>query len=79
MHYPIYRKLVGGRSFYRIGAADRFTEVQLLGSRAVVHEVIALTYPEMVRLDEMLRMVGGHYAETDAATFNAALAKVRGH
>lgn len=75
MPYPLYRKLIHGRSFYRIEAADRFTEVQLMGSRAIVHEVIARTYPEMLRMDEMVRLSGGHYAETDADAFNAALGK----
>ncbi|MEO8068921.1 MAG: hypothetical protein ABI599_14585 [Flavobacteriales bacterium] len=75
MPYPIYRKLIHGRSFYRIDAADRFMEVQLMGSRAIVHEVIAHTYPEKLRMHEMVSLTGGHYAETDAAAFNAALGK----
>ena len=78
MPYPIYRKLIDGRSIYRIGSAERFTEVQFVGTRAIVHHVMATTYPEMVRMDDMIRMTGGHYVEAAAAEFSAALAKAEG-
>jgi len=46
---------VDGRHFYRIEGPDRFTEVQLVGSRALLHLVVARIYPEKVRIVEMVR------------------------
>lgn len=43
-------------AFYRIDSDRAFTEIQVIGSRRVVHRVEAIAYPEMVRIQEMIRM-----------------------
>ncbi len=73
MHYPLHRQLIDGRSLYRIESASTFTEVQLVGSRAIVHKVVAHTYPEKVLIHELTAMTNGSYREVEAAVFNAAL------
>jgi hypothetical protein len=57
--FPVYRKLANGRSFFRIDSATRFTEIQRIGRRCVVHEIVAHTYPEKVRIAELLNT--GHH------------------
>jgi len=73
MPYPLHRQLIDGRSLYRIESADTFTEIQIVGSRAIVHRVVAHTYPEKVLIHELIAMTNGSYKEIGAAVFNAAL------
>ncbi|MBK6776118.1 MAG: hypothetical protein IPG74_09855 [Flavobacteriales bacterium] len=73
MPYPLHRQLIDGRSLYRIESADTFTEIQIVGARAIVHRVVARTYPEKVLIHELIAMTNGSYKEIGAAVFNAAL------
>ena len=52
--FPQYRKLSNEKSFYEILSDKEFIEIQLIGSRAVVHTVVAHQYPEMLRIMDML-------------------------
>ncbi len=52
--FPQYRKLSNGKVFYRINNNESFTEVQLLGSKSLIHEVKAVQYPEKLRIMDML-------------------------
>lgn len=52
--FPQYRKLSNHRCFYEIIDERHFREVQLIGSRALIHEIKAEQYPEMVRIMDML-------------------------
>ena len=53
--YPVYRRMQDGTRFYRIESATSFTEIQLIGSKRVVHSIKATAYPEMVRIQDMLQ------------------------
>ncbi len=56
--YPVYRKMQGGARFYRIESATSFSEIQLIGSKRVLHTIQATAYPEMLRIQDMLRDTG---------------------
>ncbi len=74
---PHYRRTANGWNRYRIEGADRFTELQRLGGRWMVHEVRNATYPERVRIVEMLEGLGGAYVEDDGDSFERLLAEAR--
>lgn len=76
--YPIYRQLAGGAHLYRIDAADRFVELQRIGSRWVKHEVQASMYPEKVRIKEMIESTDGRFLPLSTAAWNAAAELVQG-
>jgi hypothetical protein len=59
--FPVYRKTLDDRHFYRIEAFDRFTEVQRLGNRYMVHRVTAKAYPEKLRIADMIQCLDGRY------------------
>jgi hypothetical protein len=63
--FPLYRRTPDGRHFYRIEAPDRFTEIQVVGNRKLVHTVMASAYPERVRVMEMLAGGDGRYLPMD--------------
>lgn len=52
--FPIYRRLSNGNSFYRITSDRSFDEVQRIGDRCVLHVIDAATYPERLRIAEMI-------------------------
>jgi len=54
MDFPQYRKMDGFQRFYRITGEKHFTEVYLLNGQRVTHEVTAVQYPEMLRIQDML-------------------------
>lgn len=74
---PQYRRTPNGWNRYRIEGADRFTELQRLGGRWLVHEVRNAPYPERVRIVEMLEGLDGAYVQDDGADFERILAEVR--
>ncbi len=71
--FPVYRKSANGRHFYRIESTRAFTEVQVVGQRAVIHRVREAAYPEQVRIEEMLNMHEGGFLPLRAAEFEHAL------
>lgn len=57
--FPLYRRSANGLNWYRIESATEFTEVQSVGSRYVAHLIKALTYPEKVRIMELIAIEDG--------------------
>lgn len=75
MEQPIYRRSRNGRNFYRILSGTAFTEVQLIGNRSVVHHVVAETYPERLRIADMLAMTDGLFLPGTQAEFDTMLGR----
>lgn len=75
MKQPIYRRSRNGRNFYRILSGTSFTEVQLVGNRTIVHHVEAATYPERLRIADMVAMTDGLFLPGTQAEFEALLGR----
>ena len=73
--WPQYRRTVSGSNHYRIEAEDRFTELQRLGTRWIVHEGRDAPYPERVRIHEMLAEWEGHFVPEEPQVFEGLLAE----
>lgn len=67
--FPVFRKLVNERNFYRIDSVTAFVEVQRMGKRCVVHHVEARIYPEKVRIQELLDMLDPGVVPSDPSEF----------
>lgn len=65
--FPKFRMLVDGRHFYRIDDPEHFVEIQIVGTKRTVHQITASAYPEKLRVQQMIDMSDGLYAEIDAA------------
>lgn len=72
----MYRGLVGAGHYYRIEANDRFTEIQMIGSRRIVHLVNATLYPEKVRIQDMIAGGEGRYRPMDRSEGEAIFAGI---
>ena len=76
MEYPQYRRTTDDRHFYRIEAMDRFTEIQVIGNRHLVHSVTARAYPELVRIKEMIEREGDRYQVISEDRWSKEISKV---
>lgn len=74
--FPVYRQLADGRHFYRIEGPTRFTEIQRMGGRLVVHLVEAQAYPELVRIEQMIQATDGHFLPLDPAEWEVLYARI---
>lgn len=61
--FPVFRCTPDRKHYYRIESLERFTEVQVIGRRAVLHVVHAAQYPERVRIMDMLEGGQGRYQQ----------------
>jgi hypothetical protein len=55
-HFPQYRKLSNGKTFYKIVDERTFEEIVLLGEKRMYFKTIAEKYPEMLRIKDMLEL-----------------------
>jgi len=55
MEYPQYRELKGFNRYYKIIDDRNFTEVYFIGEKVVSHHIEAKQYPEMLRIQDMLK------------------------
>ena len=67
---PAYRRSINGRHFYRIESSRAFTEVHLVGGRALIHRVQNAAYPEQLLIKSMLEFENGAYLMMEAAAFD---------
>jgi hypothetical protein len=72
-HFPVYRALTNGLSLFRIESETVFTEVQRIGRRYAIFRVEAYTYPERLRIADLLACMDGSVSPCDHATFDAWL------
>lgn len=53
-HFPQYRMLSNGKSYYKITDDRNFEEIQRMGSRLIHHVFTAEQYPEILKIRDML-------------------------
>ncbi len=69
--FPLFLRITDGNSVYRILSETSFTEVQRIGQRYVIHQVEALTWPERLRIADMLANHDGSLMAIPEEEFNA--------
>jgi hypothetical protein len=73
MKFPQYRKYNNNKSFFKIISESEFIEVQLIGSKKIIHEIIASAYPEKLLIREMLQNAEGRWIVIEENEFISAL------
>jgi hypothetical protein len=68
--FPAFRELGNGLSRYRIDSATAMVEVQRIGRRYMVHRLEASTYPERLRINELLMLADAEVKAIDHAAFD---------
>ncbi len=57
--FPQFRKLSNEKAFYKILDERNFEEIQLIGSKKILHKTVAEQYPEILRIQDMLNCLNG--------------------
>lgn len=75
IEFPFFRRMANGRNLYRVEDHDRFTEIQYIGGRSVLHEVRSGSYPERILVMEMADCAEQRYEPITISEFEQALAE----
>ena len=71
--FPQYRKYLTGTSYFKIESLEAFEEVQVMGSKRLVHRIEAKIHPDRMRILDMLNNHGGAWVEIDAEEYERLL------
>ncbi|TNE54414.1 MAG: hypothetical protein EP338_07435 [Bacteroidetes bacterium] len=74
VQYPAFRKLANGKVLYKINSKDHFEELQPMGKRYLHFSMQAKQYPELLRIQDMLQCLEGHYVEACETEWELAYA-----
>jgi len=74
--FPVFLRIIDGNSAYRILSETSFTEVQRIGQRYIAHQIEALTWPERLRIADMLANADGSLMAIPEDQFNDWLGRV---
>ena len=67
--FPVHLRLTDGHSVYRIDSDISFVEVQRIGERFLAHRILASTWPERLRIADMLANADGSLVPLGPAEF----------
>ena len=54
MKYPLYRRYINGRSYFKLESPSRMLEVQVLGKYYIEHELVAKILPERLLMSDLI-------------------------
>lgn len=69
MGFPIFRKRLNDKHFYRIISPDAFEEIQLLGEKVFKFDFEAKIYPDKVMIQDMISFKDGGVVEISELDF----------
>jgi hypothetical protein len=68
-NFPTYRKFVGINVWFKIESDRKFVEIKQIGSKFILHTVIAEQYPEILLIADMLACLDGRWEKIEASEF----------
>lgn len=76
--FPVHLRIADGNSVYRIHSETAFLEVQRVGRRFVAHDIVARTWPERLRIADLLENADGTLTTISATEFEDWLGRALG-
>lgn len=61
MKFPIYRKLINNKVYYKIVDLKNFEEIKLIGSKVTHSKTTANQYPELLLIQDLIACVAEYY------------------
>jgi hypothetical protein len=61
MKFPIYRKLINNKVFYKIVDTKNFEEIKLIGSKVTHSKTTAIQYPELLLIQDLIACAAEYY------------------
>lgn len=74
-NFPTYRKFVGINVWFKIENDRKFVEIKQIGSKFIIHTVMAEQYPEILLISDMLACLEGRWEKIEASEFQQVLEK----
>jgi len=71
--FPIYRKYVGVETYFKIVNDREFIEIKKVGKRIVTDKIIAIQFPEMQFITDMIGCYEGRWEAYDAKDFEVLI------
>lgn len=54
INFPVYRKYKNGKSYFKIISREEFEEIQIVGTKKIIHLVTAKQLPEMNQIYDLV-------------------------
>jgi hypothetical protein len=69
IEFPVYRKLSDNKTFYKIHSPKNFLEIKLMGKFYFRNEIEAKQFPEMLLINDMIKLEVGGWIAIDEIEF----------
>lgn len=70
MDFPQYRKYKNIETYFKIISEKEFEEIIIMGSKCIKHQIKATQYPEMLRIQDMLKCEDGVWEVINEGTYS---------
>jgi hypothetical protein len=67
--FPVYRKFSDNKNFYKIHSPKNFLEIKLMGKYYFKNEIEAKRFPEILLIDDMIKLEVGAWIAIDESEF----------
>lgn len=67
--FPTYRKFAGIKVWFKIESNRKFVEIKQIGSKFIIHTVIAEQYPEILLIADMLACLEDRWEKIEGTEF----------
>ena len=61
IYFPQFRKLSNDKLFYKVLSSREFIEIQVIGSVIKIHQIKAVQYPEILKIQDLLDLESKYY------------------
>lgn len=61
MKFPVYRKLINNKVYYKIVDTKNFEEIKLVGSKVKHSKTTANQYPELLLIQDLITCAAEYY------------------
>ena len=68
--FPVYRKYINNKSYFKVFDSESFEEIQVLGSNYWIYEFKAKILPDRYFIKDLIEMEGGRWVEISAEIYN---------
>jgi len=68
--FPVYRKYINNKSYFKVFDSDSFEEIQVLGSNYWIYQFQAKILPDRYFIKDLIEMEGERWVEISAEAYN---------
>lgn len=77
MKFPLYRKRINDKHYYKVNSEDSFTELQVMGEKVFSFDFEAKIYPDKVLVNSLIDLSDTGVVEISEAVYQFIQAKLK--